>query len=122
MLQIAIVVFREVLEIALILGILASSTKEIKGRSNYILAGLFLGIAISIALAFFRIREYNQIERIFSNILFLFLSRIVSVPIMYGLLVIAQYVSKIIMVGSIQPATKWIPFFFLNIYLKSILK
>jgi high-affinity Fe2+/Pb2+ permease len=37
MLQIAIVVFREVLEIALILGILASSTKEIKGRSNYIL-------------------------------------------------------------------------------------
>jgi high-affinity iron transporter len=62
MLQIAIVVFREVLEIALILGILASSTKEIKGRSNYILAGLFLGIAISIALAFFTDQISNSLN------------------------------------------------------------
>ena len=53
MLQIAIVVFREVLEIALILGILASASKEIKHRSNYILTGLTLGIIASIALAFF---------------------------------------------------------------------
>lgn len=53
MLQIAIVVFREVLEIALILGILASASKEIKHRSNYILTGLALGIIASIALAFF---------------------------------------------------------------------
>ena len=62
MLQIAIVVFREVLEIALILGILASSTKEIKGRSNYILAGLFLGIVISIALAFFTDQISNSLN------------------------------------------------------------
>lgn len=53
MIQIAIVVFREVLEIALILGILASASKEIKHRSNYILTGLTLGIIASIALAFF---------------------------------------------------------------------
>ncbi len=62
MLQIAIVVFREVLEIALILGILASATKEIKGRSNYILAGLFIGISLSIALAFFTDQISNSLN------------------------------------------------------------
>lgn len=53
MLQIAIVVFREVLEIALILGILISATKEINGRANWIISGLVLGILISISLAYF---------------------------------------------------------------------
>lgn len=62
MLQIAIVVFREVLEIALILGILASATKEIKGRSNYIFAGLALGILLAIALAFFTDQISNSLN------------------------------------------------------------
>jgi len=62
MLQIAIVVFREVLEIALILGILASATKEIKGRTNYILIGLALGIAIAIGLAFFTDQISNSLD------------------------------------------------------------
>lgn len=51
--QIAIVVFREVLEIALILGILTSASKEIVNRGRWILGGLFLGIIASILLALF---------------------------------------------------------------------
>jgi high-affinity iron transporter len=53
MLQIAIVVFREILEISLILGILSAATKEIEGRAKWILGGLTLGAIVSIALAFF---------------------------------------------------------------------
>jgi len=53
MLQIAIVVFREILEISLILGILAAATKDIKGRATSIIGGLIVGIISSIILAFF---------------------------------------------------------------------
>jgi high-affinity iron transporter len=53
MLQIAIVVFREILEISLILGILSAATKEIEGRAKWILSGLTLGAIVSITLAFF---------------------------------------------------------------------
>ena len=53
MLQIAIVVFREILEVALIIGILTAATKEIHGRTKWILGGLALGISASILLAFF---------------------------------------------------------------------
>jgi high-affinity iron transporter len=52
MFQIAIVVFREVLEISLIIGILTAATKEILGRGKWILSGLFLGILASLILAF----------------------------------------------------------------------
>jgi high-affinity iron transporter len=52
MLQIAIVVFREILEISLILGILTAATKEIEGRSKWILGGLGLGVMASFLLAF----------------------------------------------------------------------
>ncbi|MFM6972585.1 MAG: FTR1 family protein, partial [Alphaproteobacteria bacterium] len=51
--QIAIVVFREILEIALILGILTTATKEVEGRTKAILSGLFLGLIFAIILAFF---------------------------------------------------------------------
>ncbi len=51
MLQIAIVVFREILEISLILGILTAATKEISGSRKWILGGLGLGIFSSILLA-----------------------------------------------------------------------
>ncbi|MBL6665140.1 MAG: FTR1 family protein [Rickettsiales bacterium] len=51
--QIAIVIFRETLEIALILGILSAATKEIKGRFKYILGGLVAGVGLSIILALF---------------------------------------------------------------------
>jgi high-affinity iron transporter len=53
MLQIAIVVFREILEIALILGILVSATKEIPNRSKWISSGLFFGLLTAALLAFF---------------------------------------------------------------------
>lgn len=53
MLQIAIVVFREIVEIALILGILTAATKEIPNRAKWILSGLGLGVASSLILAIF---------------------------------------------------------------------
>lgn len=53
MLQIAIVVFREIVEIALILGILTAATKEIPGRTKWILSGLGLGVIASLILATF---------------------------------------------------------------------
>ena len=61
-LQIAIVVFREVLEIALILGILISATKEVENRTKWILAGLGLGISASILLAFFTDRISSALD------------------------------------------------------------
>ncbi len=62
MFQIAIVVFREILEIALVIGILSAATKEIKGRSKWILSGLSLGAAISIILAFFTDNISNSLD------------------------------------------------------------
>lgn len=52
MLQIAIVVFREILEIALIIGILSAATKDIKGHGKWIGSGLMLGILTSFFIAF----------------------------------------------------------------------
>lgn len=51
MLQIAIVVFREILEVSLIIGILTAATKEIAGRTKWIVSGLSLGIIGSFLLA-----------------------------------------------------------------------
>ena len=53
MLQISIIVFREILEIALILGILIAATKSISGRIKWILFGLIAGIFGCRAIAFF---------------------------------------------------------------------
>lgn len=53
MFQIAIVVFREILEVALIVGILTTATKEIPGRTKWILTGLLCGFAGSLSLAIF---------------------------------------------------------------------
>ncbi len=52
MFQILIVVFREVLEIALIVGILTAVTKGIVNRERYILSGLVFGVIGAIILAF----------------------------------------------------------------------
>jgi high-affinity iron transporter len=51
MLQIAIVVFREILEVSLIVGILTAATKDISGRAKWIWSGLGLGVAASLLLA-----------------------------------------------------------------------
>ncbi len=53
MLQIAIVVFREILEISLIVGILTAATKNIEGRTKWILSGIISGLLGSLTLAFF---------------------------------------------------------------------
>jgi high-affinity iron transporter len=53
MTQISIVIFREILEISLILSILSAATKDVKNSKFWILSGLFLGIFSSIILAIF---------------------------------------------------------------------
>lgn len=53
MLQIAVVVFREILEIALIVGILVAATKNIPNRTKWILTGVGVGLLGSLTLAFF---------------------------------------------------------------------
>ncbi len=53
MLKIAIIVFREVLEIALVISILVAATQGIRGRNKWILAGIGLGISGAILLALF---------------------------------------------------------------------
>jgi high-affinity iron transporter len=62
MLQIAIVIFREILEISLIIGILTAATKEIPGRTKWILTGLGLGIAAAVILAFFTDRISESLD------------------------------------------------------------
>ena len=62
MTQISIVIFREILEIALILGILTAATKEIKGRSKYIIGGLVAGLLLSIILALFTDKISDSID------------------------------------------------------------
>ena len=62
MFQIAIVVFREILEISLILGILSAATKEIPGRAKWILGGLSLGAIASIILALFTDNISNSLN------------------------------------------------------------
>jgi high-affinity iron transporter len=53
MLKVAIIVFREVLEIALVISILVAATKGIKGRNKWIFAGIGLGILGALLLAAF---------------------------------------------------------------------
>lgn len=53
MFQISVVVFREIFEIALIVGILAAATKEIGRSGRWIFGGIVSGVFASFALAFF---------------------------------------------------------------------
>lgn len=52
MLQVFIVVFREIIEVALIVGILTAATKDIYQRDRYIIGGLVAGVIGAICLAF----------------------------------------------------------------------
>ena len=51
MLGTAIIIFREVLEAALIIGILSAATRNISGSRRWIIAGVLVGLAGSAALA-----------------------------------------------------------------------
>jgi high-affinity iron transporter len=53
MLKIAIIVFREILEIALVISILVAATNGINGRKRWIFSGIVLGILGAALLAFF---------------------------------------------------------------------
>ena len=53
MLAAALIVFREVLEAALIIGIVAAATRGIAGRSRWIMAGIGLGAACAVVVALF---------------------------------------------------------------------
>jgi high-affinity iron transporter len=64
MLKVAIIVFREMLEIALIVSILIVATRGLKGRNKFIIAGIVLGIAGSVLLAFFT----NTISDLFDGV------------------------------------------------------
>jgi len=87
MTQIAIVVFREVLEIALILGILSAATKEIKGRTQYILGGLGFGVLSAILLAFFTDKISESIngmgQEIFNGSILLLAAAMISATIIW---------------------------------------
>lgn len=62
MLQILIVVFREILEISLIVGILMAVTKNIKGRNKYVVGGLSLGVLGSVLLALSTDKISNSLD------------------------------------------------------------
>ncbi len=64
MLKIAIIVFREILEIAIVISILVVATQNIKGRNKWIFAGIGLGILGSIILAFFTDSISSSLEGI----------------------------------------------------------
>jgi len=49
--QIAIIIFREILEISIIISIIAAATKDLKNRAHYINLGLIAGIIGSIFVA-----------------------------------------------------------------------
>lgn len=53
MFSIAIVIFREVFEIALVLGVLMAATKGLPKRSPWVWLGLAMGVAGSVAIAMF---------------------------------------------------------------------
>lgn len=63
MLQVAIIVFREFLEIALIVAIVMAGTKIVKKRNIYVACGLLVGFIISIIMAIF----FNRLMLFFSD-------------------------------------------------------
>lgn len=82
MLQIAIIVFREVLEIALVISILMAATKRVAGRSRWILAGMGLGILGAVILAFFTDNISNSLDgvgqEVFNAVILLASSAMIS--------------------------------------------
>jgi FTR1 family protein len=62
MISFAIIVFREVLEIALILGVLLTATRGLSDRNRWILSGIAAGIVGSVVIAIFAERISNALE------------------------------------------------------------
>lgn len=53
MLGAAVIVFRETLEAALIIGIIAAATRSLRGRNNWLATGVAAGVAASMVVALF---------------------------------------------------------------------
>jgi len=62
MLSTAIIVFREILEISLIIGVLLAATKGLSSRGRLVLGGLIAGILGSVVVAFFAEAISNAAE------------------------------------------------------------
>ncbi len=60
----AIIVFREIVEISLIISIMAASTQGVKNRNYYLLKGILIGICGAIILAFFT----TQLDKLFDGL------------------------------------------------------
>ncbi len=63
MFKIFIIIFREILETAIILGLIAAATKNIPGRTKYIVTGVIIGIIGAIIVAF----STNAISELFDG-------------------------------------------------------
>ncbi|MCE3255518.1 MAG: High-affinity iron permease [Rickettsiaceae bacterium] len=87
MLKIAIIVFREIFEIALVISILVAATNGVKGRNKWIFAGIGLGIAGSLLLAFFTDNISSSLDgtgqEVFNAIILLISSAMVSWTIIW---------------------------------------
>lgn len=53
MFKLFIIIFREILEVSIILGIISAATKNIPGRTKYILSGIAVGVFGALIIAFF---------------------------------------------------------------------
>ena len=58
----ATIVFREIIEVALVIGVIMAATRGLPGRINLVLAGLGLGVLGSIGIAFFTGRISQAID------------------------------------------------------------
>ena len=62
MIKIALVIFREMLEISLILGIVSAATRSVKNSGVYIVSGIMVGFICSAILAFFITRLSSSLS------------------------------------------------------------
>lgn len=60
----ATIVFREIIEVALVIGIVMAATQGLQKRNSLIVAGLGLGVLGSIIIAFFTDRISQAIDGI----------------------------------------------------------
>lgn len=82
MFKIAVIIFRECLEIALLLGVIVAVTKPIKNSRNFIIAGVLGGVTASSIFAFFAKSLTQQLDgfgdEIFDASVILITSAIIS--------------------------------------------
>jgi high-affinity iron transporter len=87
MFQIAIVVFREILEVSLIIGILVAATKNISNRSKWILSGVGFGFIASVILAFFTDKISESLDgvgqEVFNGVILLLASIMISSTVLW---------------------------------------